>query len=124
MVLAGGAWQVPIEEEIVRAMRTQPVRTCGRLDLFELAALYKRSRLGVTLNSAPMHVASATRTPVVALFGRDGAAFTPWNVPHVVVTANPFYPKRHPDPREWPFLVDRISVDQVIEAVRYLWQVT
>ena len=41
----------------------------GETDLLTLAALISRSRLLVTVDSAPMHFAAAARVPQVALFG-------------------------------------------------------
>jgi predicted lipopolysaccharide heptosyltransferase III len=41
----------------------------GKTDLLTLAALVKRARLLVTVDSAPMHFAAAFHTPQVALFG-------------------------------------------------------
>jgi predicted lipopolysaccharide heptosyltransferase III len=42
---------------------------CGEFDLAELRALVGRARLYVGGDSGPLHIASATRTPIVALFG-------------------------------------------------------
>jgi hypothetical protein len=33
------------------------------------------------------------------------------------VTRNPFYPARHPDPREWPKLVPLITAQEANAAV-------
>ena len=57
----------------------------GKTDLLTLAALIARARLLVTVDSAPMHLAAATRTPQVILFG----------------PTNPF----HWRPRESPALI-------------------
>lgn len=60
----------------------------GQLSLRELAALTARARLFVGVDSAPMHIASATGTPAVALFGPSSeVAWGPWRVPHRVVTS-------------------------------------
>ncbi len=42
---------------------------CGRLSLMETAALLSRASALVTNDSAPLHMAEAVGTPVVALFG-------------------------------------------------------
>lgn len=58
----------------------------GKLTLRELAALTARARLFVGVDSAPMHIAAAVGTPVVALFGPSGEKeWGPWRVPHRVV---------------------------------------
>ncbi len=60
----------------------------GRLSLKELAALIGRARLFIGVDSAPMHMAAAMGTPVVAFFGPSGdAEWAPWQVPSRVLTA-------------------------------------
>jgi heptosyltransferase-3 len=61
----------------------------GELTLRELAALTGRARLFFGVDSAPMHIAAAMGTPVVALFGPSGEKeWGPWRVPHRVVTSD------------------------------------
>jgi heptosyltransferase-3 len=62
----------------------------GQLNLRELAALAGQARLFAGVDSAPMHIAAAMRTPVVALFGPSGELeWGPWGKPrhgrHTVV---------------------------------------
>ena len=60
----------------------------GKLTLRELAALSARARLFFGVDSAPMHIAAAMGTPVVAIFGPSGEhEWGPWRVPHRVVTS-------------------------------------
>jgi heptosyltransferase-3 len=60
----------------------------GRLTLKQLAALSARAKLFIGVDSAPMHIAAAVRTPVVALFGPSGELeWGPWRVPHRVVAS-------------------------------------
>lgn len=63
----------------------------GRLSLSELAALTARACLFVGVDSAPMHIAAATGTPIVVLFGpSDEQEWGPWQVVHRVVAAPEF----------------------------------
>ncbi len=66
----------------------------GQLSLRELAALAGRARLFFGVDSAPMHIAAAMGTPVVALFGPSGEKeWGPWRVPHrIVVSEHPCRP--------------------------------
>ena len=65
-----------------------PVNLCGELSLKEMAALSARAAMFVGVDSAPMHIAAAMGTPVVALFGPSGEAqWGPWQVPHRVVSS-------------------------------------
>jgi heptosyltransferase-3 len=62
---------------------------CGALTLREMAALSARARLFFGVDSAPMHIASAVGTPVVALFGPSGEkVWGPWRVAHRIVTSD------------------------------------
>jgi len=61
----------------------------GVLTLRELGALSARARLFFGVDSAPMHIAAAMGTPVVALFGPSGEReWGPWRTPHRVVTSD------------------------------------
>jgi heptosyltransferase-3 len=61
----------------------------GKLSLKELAALTARARLFIGMDSAPMHIAAAVGTPVVALFGPSGEyIWGPWQVPARIVNSN------------------------------------
>ena len=58
------------------------------LSLRELSALTRDARAFVGVDSAPMHIAAAMGTPVVALFGPSGEVeWGPWQVPHHVVAS-------------------------------------
>ncbi len=59
------------EKEICRIAASVDVctDTCGRLTLMETASALKRTSVLVTNDSAPLHIAEAVGTPVVALFG-------------------------------------------------------
>ena len=51
----------------------------GKINLIELRELIARAALFVGPDSGPMHIAAATRTPIVALFGPTlPANFAPW----------------------------------------------
>jgi len=71
--------------EIKSKLRHSVIDLSGKTDLLTLAALVAQARLLVTVDSAPMHLAAATRTPQVILFG----------------PTNPF----HWRPRESPALI-------------------
>ena len=69
--------------------RMPAVDLSGKLTLKMLAALSRRAKLFIGVDSAPMHIAAAVGTPVVALFGPSGEAeWSPWKVPHRVVASS------------------------------------
>lgn len=76
--------------DAIQARLPAPVFTLsGVLSLKELAALTKSARLFIGVDSAPMHIAAAVGTPVVALFGPSGdKQWGPWGVPSRVVASD------------------------------------
>lgn len=105
------------EAEIAAKMKTAPLRSTGQLSFGGVCALLSRSQILLSLNTGISHIAAALRVPVVVLNGRDGASITPWGTRHRVVTRNSYYPRRHPNEREWAGLVPLISVAEVNDAV-------
>jgi heptosyltransferase-3 len=76
---------------ILGLARRPAVDLIGRLTLKQLAAVLRRSCLFLGVDSAPMHVAAAVGTPVVALFGPSGEHnWRPWGEGHVVVAKDLF----------------------------------
>lgn len=124
VVLTGIPAHQDRESAIAASMKTEPLCSTGRLPFGALCALLARSRLLVSLNTGLSHIAAALHVPVVVLSGRDGASITPWGTPHRVVTRNSFYPRRHPDRRQWAGLVSLITVDEVRESIDALMSET
>ena len=74
VVTVGGPEDAELGEEIRRTAEDggggrSVVNACGKLTLRQSAALIGRAALLVTNDSAPLHLATAMGTPVVALFG-------------------------------------------------------
>ncbi len=71
-----------------RCVPAGTVDLSGQLSLKELAALTAQARLFVGVDSAPMHIAAALATPVVAIFGPSGdREWGPWGEGHRVVAS-------------------------------------
>ncbi|MFZ5448712.1 MAG: putative lipopolysaccharide heptosyltransferase III [Thermodesulfobacteriota bacterium] len=71
---------------VLQECQVSPVNLVGRLSLKELGALIAHARLFFGMDSAPMHLAAAVNTPVVALFGPSGVFnWGPWGEGHLVV---------------------------------------
>ena len=69
------------------------VNTCGDFTIGELARVLKSCRLLVSIDSGPMHIATAVGTPVVALFGPTRFSKNrPWvgDGKAIIVTSNYF----------------------------------
>jgi heptosyltransferase-2 len=69
VVVVGGREDAPLAQAIVQSSGGRAVSAAGVLSLRESAALIRRARLLVTNDSAPLHLATAVGTPVLALFG-------------------------------------------------------
>lgn len=62
--------------------RTRVLNLAGRLTLGQLGALIEHAAVLISNNSAPMHIASARLTPVVALYALTNPQHTPWLTAH------------------------------------------
>ncbi len=61
--------QTVIDEALTQLESLQIINLAGKLSILEFTELVRRARFMVTGDSFPMHVSSATQTPVLALFG-------------------------------------------------------
>jgi heptosyltransferase-3 len=65
--------------KIIALTKNKPIAFIGDISLKKLGAISKRAKLFFGVDSAPMHIAAALGTPVVALFGPSGAFhWGPW----------------------------------------------
>jgi heptosyltransferase-2 len=69
VVIVGGREDMALAQAIVGATGGKAVSAAGALSLRESAALIQRARCLITNDSAPLHLATAVGTPIVALFG-------------------------------------------------------
>lgn len=120
LVLTSGA--SPFELAHVAAVKSQTQRRVvdlsGKTDLLTLAALIGQARLLVTVDSAPMHLAAATQTPQVVLFGptnpfhwrpREGSA--------LILQGKSSVPLTEFSPAQPRLPMRQISTDAVIGAM-------
>ncbi len=80
------------EMELVRKIKIKLSRAVvdfsGQLNLKQLSALTAQAKCFVGVDSAPMHIAAAMQTPIVALFGPSGELeWGPWQVTSRVLTS-------------------------------------
>jgi lipopolysaccharide heptosyltransferase II len=86
VVLAGGAAERDVVDEIQRAAPVPTVSMVGSLDLGGLAALISLAPVLIANNSGPAHIAAAVGTPVVDLYALTNPQHTPWMVPARVLS--------------------------------------
>lgn len=69
IVLLGSGQDMPLAKKFMKFRQKGTLDLVGKTSLGELVAVMKELRVLVTPDSAPMHVATAVSTPIVALFG-------------------------------------------------------
>jgi lipopolysaccharide heptosyltransferase II len=79
-VFTGEASEQPLIDEARRCMSQPSVTLAGRVGVPELAALIGESRLLLSNNTGPAHIAAAMGTPVTVLYALTNPQHTPWRV--------------------------------------------
>ena len=70
MVFTGEAEDLSRATEILNLLTSaKPIVACGKTNINQLVCLIKRCQVFISLDSAPLHIATAVETPYVALFG-------------------------------------------------------
>jgi 3-deoxy-D-manno-octulosonic-acid transferase/heptosyltransferase-1 len=69
VILTGSGQDAKGNERILSLMKNRALNLTGRTNLREIAYLFTVSDCVVTLDSGPLHIASAVQTPIISLFG-------------------------------------------------------
>jgi heptosyltransferase-2/heptosyltransferase-3 len=88
LVLTGGPDEQALVAQVAAHMRSGALSLAGQTSVGQLAALLRRSRLVLGVDSGPLHLAAAQGTPTLHLYGPgDAGRFGPWGDParHVVL---------------------------------------
>jgi predicted lipopolysaccharide heptosyltransferase III len=120
VVLTGGS--SAIERAQVTAIKSSTssavIDLSGKTDLLTLAAVVRKARLLVTVDSAPMHFAAAWETPQVVLFGPTNPFhWHPRSESAVVLLGESEGPVTEFDPRQRAVPMNQISTETVIDAM-------
>ncbi|HTK55726.1 MAG TPA: glycosyltransferase family 9 protein [Gemmatimonadales bacterium] len=75
VVVIGGKEDAALGDAVVAAAPDKAKSAVGQLSLRESAALIRKAALLVTNDSAPLHLATAVGTPILAIFGPTVPAF-------------------------------------------------
>lgn len=76
-------------DQILALLKAPVLDLAGKLSLKQLAVVAAEARLFIGVDSAPMHIAAAMQTPVIALFGPSGEKeWGPWQVVHRVIASD------------------------------------
>jgi predicted lipopolysaccharide heptosyltransferase III len=104
--------------EITKRMRHKITDLSGKTDLLTLAALIGQAQLLVTVDSAPVHLAAATHTPQVILFGPTNPFhWRPMNSPAQILQGKSGAPVTEFAPVRPRFPMSEISTEAVISAM-------
>ncbi len=69
VLIIGGTEDRDLADSICAAMKNVPLDMTGKMSLTQLGSVLKRCAILVSGDTGPMHLATAVKTPVVALFG-------------------------------------------------------
>jgi predicted lipopolysaccharide heptosyltransferase III len=122
-VLTGGVSKAEQKHlgEIKGRLRLPVVDLSGKTDLLTLAALIEQARLLVTVDSAPMHLAAATQTPQVILFGPTNPFhWRPLESPALIFHGESAIPLTEFSPEQSCLPMRQISTAAVIGAMDLL----
>jgi ADP-heptose:LPS heptosyltransferase len=111
------------EQTHIAAIRneTKIIDLSGKTDLLTLAALIDEARLLVTVDSAPMHLAAATHTPQVILFGPTNPFhWRPRERPALILQGKTPEPVTEFSPAQPRLPMSQISTEAVISAMDFL----
>jgi predicted lipopolysaccharide heptosyltransferase III len=101
--------------------RQRIIDLSGETDLLTLAALIREARLLVTVDSAPMHLAAATHTPQVILFGPTNPFhWRPRESPALILQGKSPQPVTEFSPVQPRLPMSQISTEAVISAMDWL----
>ncbi|MFL6583148.1 MAG: putative lipopolysaccharide heptosyltransferase III [Chthoniobacterales bacterium] len=122
-VVTGGA--APLEKQHIAAItssgRAPVVDLSGKTNLLGLAAVVKRARLLLTVDSAPMHFAAAFHTPQVDLFGPTNPFhWRPFAENALILQGDSGVPMTEYPLRQRRLRMNLISTQAVIDAMETL----
>ena len=106
---------------IKAAAKSKPIDLSGKTNLLTLAALVRKARLLVTVDSAPMHFAAAWDTPQVVLFGPTNPFhWHPRSESAVILLGETAVPVTEFKPKQRAVPMNQISTEAVIGAMESL----
>ncbi|MEE8359303.1 MAG: lipopolysaccharide heptosyltransferase II [Candidatus Omnitrophota bacterium] len=124
VLITGAKSDEAVAGKIKSIAKSKPIIASGKTDILQLAALIKRCDLFITTDSATMHIASAVKTPFIALFGpTEPERHVPVYSKHTIlravdVTCGPCY---KPTCGKGYKCMKKIDVDTVLKIIeRYM----
>ncbi|MBE9532249.1 MAG: lipopolysaccharide heptosyltransferase II, partial [Proteobacteria bacterium] len=118
VVLAGSEADKHLTGEIIEYAGASAVDMAGHTTLNELTALLSLAGFIVTVDSGPMHIASAIGKPVIALFGATAPGRTgPYGKDNIIIESeldcSPCFKRECAEPN----CMELVSAEQVMKAI-------
>jgi ADP-heptose:LPS heptosyltransferase len=85
LLITGTAEEAVLAGAVQEATGEGSFDVAGLFVLEDLITLIRHSRLLISVNSGPVHIAAATNTPVLVLYALTNPQHTPWKVNSVVL---------------------------------------
>lgn len=123
VIIVGGHGDTSLAHDIDRLSGSHPLILTGTTTLLQLGAILEKSALLISGDTGPMHMATAVRTPVIALFGAaDPERTGPVGARNRVIQAKdlacvPCRSRKCSNTHNMECM-ERITEDDVFEAVR------
>src|SRR5262245_4129029 len=129
VVVLGSAEESPLAQELCQRLSVPVLNSTGKLSLMHTAALLQQCHLLLSNDSGLMHMATALRVPVVAIFGPtvQEFGFYPFKASAQVVSAalacSPCSTKGSTRcPRGHHQCMQQVTVARVLAAASKLWE--
>ncbi len=125
VLLVGGKDELDLAEQVMSSCIIKPLNLVNALSLGELGAILKECKLLVSGDTGPLHLATAVKTKVIALFGAiDPERTGPVGAGHIVLSHPELecVPCNGKSCTHTPNLqcMTMITVDEVMQAVRQI----
>ncbi|QPH41278.1 glycosyltransferase family 9 protein [Pedobacter endophyticus] len=82
VVFTGSAAESSFAQRLVNEIGHGAINLAGKLNLQDLTAIIKQAKCMVSVNTGPMHLAVALKTPLVALYAQTNPQHTPYKSKH------------------------------------------
>jgi ADP-heptose:LPS heptosyltransferase len=125
VAVMAAAHERPQAMPVIEALGNRAIDLVGKIHLLTVAAVIKRTALFIGNDTGLMHLAAATGTPTLGLFGPSPIdQYSPWG-PHTAVVSTAIAHKDLIPPDfdrlTTDTLMDSLSVDMAEDAARQLW---
>ncbi|MEW6606591.1 MAG: glycosyltransferase family 9 protein [bacterium] len=128
VIFTGANSEMKLINESVKFMTSQPIIAAGKMNLKQFANLCQRCKLFISVDTGPLHIAAAMKTPVIGLYGPNTPLkWGPYGKQHITIYKNlPCSPctKQYlgqVSKCKNPKCMEEITVEEVMEAIEKMF---